>query len=213
MTTNQITSLARAKLLEQTSDIITDATILIYANLAYQDIIKRAFPNDQIGSATITFTNGVGTLPTNFGTLYGDAKLNDSSFFPEISIEDFNKRTLSQSVTIEGGQMKVYPTSTSSLSVKYYKSYIDLTSAENPSINSYFHELIVYGILARAHEDLQDESLAKLYTDKYETELAKKIAVISQYEETNQRSAELFAGMDIIGDEGSGFKGTPNFFP
>jgi hypothetical protein len=212
MTTNTITQLARAKLLETTSELISDATILIYANLAQQDIYKRAFPNDQILSATVTFTNGVGTLPTRFGTLYGDpVDSSGANFFPELSIDDFNKETLAQAVTIEGATIKVYPTTTASLTVKYYPTFADITSASNPTINSYFHELIIYGILFRAYEDLQDESLAKYYKDKYETDLEQKIAIQSNYEEGNQRSAQMFSAQTLISETGT-MGGDPNFF-
>lgn len=74
LTTIQILSLARAKLLEATPEIITDENILIYANLTYQDLIKRVFTNNKILSATVTLTSGSGTLPTGFGTMYGSAK-------------------------------------------------------------------------------------------------------------------------------------------
>lgn len=210
MTTNQITALARAKMLEATSEVISDGTILLYANLAQQDIFKRAFPSSQILTATITFVNGVGTLPTYFGTLYGDAKRGESDFYPELSIEDFNKRTLSQSVTVEGGTMKVYPTTTTSLEIKYHATFPDMTSAVNPTIDSYFHELIVYGILQRAFEDLQDFDVAKAFGDKYEAELAKKIAVQSNYEEGNQRASQMFSSQDLLG--GGLGRTDPNFF-
>jgi len=210
LTTNQITALARKKILEATNEVVDDATILIYANLTQDDIIKRAFPNDAIATAAITFTNGVGTLPTDFGTLYGDAYRNTSDFFPELSIEDFNRKNLSQSVTIESGTIKVYPTTVGSLSVKYYKTFPALTSAVNPSFNSYFHELIIYGILARAYEDLQDQDLASLNDGIFEKKLSQKIATQSQYEEGNQRAGQMFNAQDLLG--GGLSKSDPNYF-
>lgn len=199
MTTEQILTLARTKILETSTELVTDATLLIYANLSQQDIFKRVFPNSQILSATITFTSGVGTLPTYFGTMYGDALQGTANYFPELSIEDFKKQTLPQAVTIEGGTMKVYPTTTASLAVKYYPTYPDLTSVVNPTIESYFHECIVYGILHRVYEDLQDQELSQYYRTKYENDLNQKIAVQSNYEENNTRSAQLFSAQNLIG--------------
>ena len=84
LTTNQIITLARNKLLEQPTEIISEDTILIYANLTYQDLIKRTFTNDKILSASITFTNGIGTLPTLFGTMYGSAMDSGNNQFEEV---------------------------------------------------------------------------------------------------------------------------------
>lgn len=198
MTTNQILQSVRAKVLETTTEVLTDATLLLYVNLTYQDVYKRIFPNDQILTATVTFTNGVGTLPTSFGTLYGDALQGTSNFFPELSIDDFNKQTLAQAVTIEGGTIKVYPTTTTSLVVKYYPTFPELTTSVNPTINSYFHYPIVLGATSMVHEDLQDEQLSKYYYDKFEAELNKRIAVQSNYEEDNQRGGQFFGQQDLI---------------
>jgi hypothetical protein len=198
LTTIQVISLARAKLLEQTTEIISDETILIYANLAYQDLIKRIFTNDKILSSTISFTSGVGTLPTLFGTLYGSAQSSGGETFEEVSIEDFDNKTLSRMVTIEGGTIKCYPTDTANLSIKYYPTFAALTSGSNPAINEYFHECIVYGILERAFEDLQDESLSAYYKTKYEGEVTKRSGIQSNYEEGNQRGGEMFAYQQLI---------------
>lgn len=206
LTTAQIIALSRAKLLEQTDEIITDETLLIYANLSYQDLAKRIFTNDKILSTTISFTSGSGTLPALFGTLYGSAQDTGGSVFEEVSIEDFDNKTLSQMVTIEGGAIKVYPTTTASLAIKYYPKFADLTitPTTTPGINEYFHELIVYGILQRAFEDLQDEELATVYTNKYEKELLKKISTQSNYEENNQRGGQMFNYVPLIGGSGNG---------
>lgn len=204
LTTIQILSLARAKLLEATPEIITDENILIYANLTYQDLIKRVFTNNKILSATVTLTSGSGTLPTGFGTMYGSAKDTGSIDYEEVSIEDFDNKMSSRMVTIEGGSLKVYPTDVASLNIKYYKKYSDLTAGQNPEIDEYFHECIVYGILDRAFEDLQDESLSAYYKQKYEAEVAKKTAVQSNYEEGNQRGGQMFNGINLIGGSGRG---------
>lgn len=211
LTTNNITTIARKRILETTNEVIDDATILIYANLTQQDIYKKAFPNNQILTATVTFTNGVGTLPTYFGTLYGDAFQSISNVFPELSIDDFQKQTLAQAVTIEGGTIKVYPTSTTSLTIKYYPTFPEISSSVNPTIDSYFHELIIDGIVYRAQFDLQDPELGTFYKQKYDTDLAEKIAIQSNYEEGNQRAGQMFSEQTLITDNGSNI-GNPNLF-
>lgn len=198
MQTSQILQLVRAKILESTNEIVEDSTLLIYANLAKEDIVKRAFPNSQIKSATITFTSGVGTLPTDFGTLYGDAFKELNNYFPELSIEDFQKQTASQAVTIEAGTIKVYPTETATLTIKYYPTYPDISLSVNPTIDSYFHEPIIYGVLARVYEDLQDPELANMNAVKYENMLNQKIANQSNFEEGNQRAGQMFSEQNLI---------------
>lgn len=209
MTTNQILQIARKRILELTTDVIDDATILLYANLTYKDIQKKIFPNDQILTTTVTFTAGVGTLPTNFGTLYGDAIQGTANYFPEVNIEDFSKQTLTQAVTIEGATLKVYPITTASVVIKYYPSFPEISTAVNPTINEYFHELIVDGIVYRTHFDLQDESLGTFYRQKYDTDLREKMATLSNYEEGNQKAGTMFNGLNLIGGLSDG---NPNFF-
>ncbi len=198
LTVTQIISLSRAKLLEQTTEIISDDTILIYANLAQQDLIKRTFTNDKILSATVSFTSGTGSIPSGFGTLYGSAKDSSDNVFEEVSIEDFDNKTLDRMITVEGGSFKCYPTSTASLQIKYYPATTTLTSGSTPSVNEYFHECIVYGILMRAFEDLQDESLSAYYAGKYESEVTKRISTQSNYEESNARGGAMFSYQQLI---------------
>lgn len=198
MTTNQIIALARLKLLEQTTEVIADTTLLLYANLTQQDIYKRVFPNNQILSTTIALTNGVGNLPTNFGTLYGPGFDSANNRYEELSIADFDAETLSNAVTIEGGDIKVLPTTLSSITIKYYPTFADLSAVVNPTIESYFHEPIVYGILGRAFEDLQDEQLATFYTGKYESMIKDRISIQSSYEEENQRGGQMFNYIPLI---------------
>lgn len=198
LTTNQIITLARAKLLEATTEVISDETILIYANLTNQDIIKRVFTNDKILSSTVNFTSGTGSLPLLFGTLYGSAQDSEGNVFEEVSIEDFDNKTLNRMITIEGGNFKIYPTETSSVDIKYYPISETLTASVNPTINEYFHECIVYGILERAFEDLQDQELSSYYKAKYENMILNKLAVQSNYEEGNQRGGQLFTYTKLI---------------
>lgn len=211
ITTTQILNLARKKMLEEGTEIISEENALIYANFTYQDLIKRTFPNSAIKSATISFTNGVGTLPSDFGTLYGDAYVNSQNIFPEYSIADFARQQFGNGITIENATMKVYPTSTPLVYIKYYPTWADLSLVQNPQTNDYFSECIIYGILARAYEDLQDEQLAKYYDDKYEAKLAQKKSVISEYEEDNQRGGQMFNYIPLVGGE-SGGGVSPDYF-
>jgi hypothetical protein len=198
MTSNNIITLARNKLLETTTEILKDDVLYIYANLSQEDIAKKTFTNDKIKSATVAFSSGVGSLPTDFGTLYGDAFDTANNFYPEMTIEDFKKETLSYGVTIEAGTIKVLPNTVASLTIKYWPTFADMTSAVNPSIPTYFHECIVYGILYRAFEDLQDWELSKFFREKYESELKQKIETMSNYEENNVRSSQMFSAQNLL---------------
>lgn len=198
MTIQQAIQLVRIKLLEQTSEVVSDETLLIYANLTNIDLVKRTFTNDKILSSTVTFTNGIGDLPTSFGTLYGSAQDSSGNVFEEVSIEDFDNKTLDRMITVEGGQFKIYPTTTTSVNIKYYPTFATLTVASTPSVNEYFHECIVYGILARAFEDLQDFEMATVYNAKYESMILQKSGIQSNYEEGNQRGGLLFTYTRLI---------------
>lgn len=198
MTSNNIITLARNKLLETTTEILKDDVLYIYANLSQEDIAKKTFTNDKIKSATVAFSSGVGSLPTDFGTLYGDAFDTANNFYPEMTIEDFKKETLNYGVTIEAGTIKVLPNTVASLTIKYWPTFADMTSAVNPSIPTYFHECIVYGILYRAFEDLQDWELSKFFREKYESELKQKIETMSNYEENNVRSSQMFSAQNLL---------------
>ncbi len=197
LTTTQLVSLARSKLLETGTEILSDATLLIYANWAKQDINKRIFPASSILSTTVNFTNGIGSLPADFGTLYGSGYSNTTAF-QEITAGDFSSAD-GYAITVEGGTLKAYPTSTASLSIKYYPKYNTLSAGVDPNMDSYFQELIVYGILFRAYEDLQDEEMSMQYESKYEKKLAQKLASQSAYEEENVRGGQLFNPVNLLG--------------
>ena len=198
LTTVNILNLSRAKLLEATPEIISDETLLIYANLVHQDLWKRIFTSDKIASATVTFTNGSGSLPATYGTMYGSAQDSGGNVFEEVSIEDFDNKVLDNMVTIEGGVIKCYPTTTSSLAIKFYPVVTTLTVGSTPSINDYFHEAIVYGICERAFEDLQDQELSSFYHAKYESMITQKASSQSNYEESNARGGTMFTWQKIV---------------
>jgi len=202
MTTQQILSLARKKLLELQDEIVEDSTLLIYANLTHEDVVKRSFPNNAIVSDTVTFVDGVGDLPVNFGTLYSDALDANGNVFPEVSIADFGRLNSGNGITVSGGQLKASPISTTSLTINYYPTYPTLTADIDPQIDSYLHEPIVYGIIARAFEDLQDPELSLFYENKYEKMLTEKLSKLSAYEENAQHGGTMFNPISIINNNG-----------
>jgi len=200
MTSNEILATIRRKILEDTTELVSDTTLLLYMNETYKDLRYRTFTNDQINTATITFTSGVGTLPTDFGTLYGPGykSTTDKTPFEEKSIADFDRDTEIEGITIEGNTIKVNPSDTTSLIVKYYPSYAALSSTSNPLLHEFLHELIVYGTLYRTLEDLQDEARAQYYRSIYEEEFKKRVSGISSYEEENQMGGVMFNYQKLI---------------
>ena len=101
MTTNELLNLARNILLETTTDIISDANLLLFANESYKDVYKRTFSMTDVETATVVMTAGVGTLPSTFGTMYGDAVDGSDNFYPEVPIEDFHREQMERMVTNE----------------------------------------------------------------------------------------------------------------
>lgn len=200
LTSNQILSAIRRKVLEQSNDLVTDDILYMNMNLAYDDLKIATFTPDQIESATIALTNGIGTLPANFGTLYGVGykSTTDKTPFEEKSIADFYRDETIEGLTIEGGQIKVSPNTTPQIIIKFYPSYDALTSVQNPELNGYLHELIIYGAMYRIHEDLQNESMAEYYKGVYDTELTKKTSKLSNYQEDNADGGQMFNGIRII---------------
>lgn len=203
MTTTQLITLVRAKILEAEDNIVTDATLLIYANWSYKDIIKKVFPNSAIKSATVNFVNGVGSLPADFGTLYTDAVDTNLNVYPELSISDFARNgNLGNGLAVEGGTLKVSPLSVASLPIKYYPTFAALSASSDPAFNEYFEEPILYGMMYRAYEDLQDVELSKEFKQKYDDMIKERISVLSNYEEDAQRGGVMFNGLSIIGNNG-----------
>jgi hypothetical protein len=198
MTTLEILKLAKRKLLEVTTDVLPDDIMLIFANQSYMDVYKQVFPMSDIASTTLTMTVGASTLPSTFGTMYGDASDSSGNFYPEVPIEDFHREQLERMVTIEAGELKVYPTTTTSLVVRYWPKPDVLSNLQDPTIDEYFHEVIVYGIISRAHEDLQDEELSTFYKQKFNNMLTEKVEAQSNYEEANQRGAVMFNYQNLI---------------
>lgn len=199
MTTQEIANSVRRKALETSSDILTDAVLIEYINLAYLDVYKRIYPNSDIASSTITCVAGVCTLPATFGTLYGEPVDTSSNRYQEVSIASFVQNEVDRAVTVEGGTLKVSPTSITSLDIKYYPKPVSLALvSSDPTIDDFFHEPIVFGALARVHEDLQDENMAQYYRERFNIDLRERIETQSLYEETNQRGNTMFTALPSI---------------
>lgn len=198
MTTLEIIKLARRKLLETTTDVLPDDVLLIYANQSYMDVYKQAFSNSDITSATVTLTGGKGTLPSNFGTMYGDAQDASGQTFPETTIEDFDREEMERAVTIEADQLKVYPATTPALTIRFWSKPESLTNLVNPTIDDYLHEPIIYGVMWRAYEDMQDEELTTYYKQRFTQDLTNRLSVLSNYQENNQRGTVMFNRQSLI---------------
>jgi hypothetical protein len=201
MTTLEIMASVRRKILETNTDIVTDTVLLSYINLAFQDVYKRIYPNSDITTATVTFTSGVGSLPSDFGTLYGEGYDTSNNSFDEVSIADFRRQEFDRAITVENGTLKVYPTTTASLAIKYYIKPAALTAAVDPTIDDFFQEAIVYGATYRCHEDLQDETLAQFYQSRFKQEMTDRLEAQSAYEELNQRGGSFFTEQRLISDD------------
>ena len=92
----------------------------------------------------------------------------------------------------------VYPDTTTSLVIKYFPQPAALTAVVNPTIDSYFHEPIVYGGMYRAYEDLQDETLMEFYQARFKQEMKDRLAVQSGYEEKNKTGGVMFTDQRLI---------------
>lgn len=198
MLTTEIMASVRRKILEESTDIVTDAVLLSYINLAYMDVYKSIYPNSAITTATVTCTAGVCTLPADFGTLYGEAYDTSNNAYEEVAIADFKRGEYDRAITVESGTLKVSPTTVPTLSIKYYPKPATLTTSVNPTIDDFFHETIVLGATYRCHDDLQDETLSELYKNRFKLELKEKLETLSTYEETNQRGGSFFTEQQLI---------------
>jgi len=199
MTTNEIIAAARRKVLEEDEAIISDVTALLYANQAYIEVYKRVFTNNKIESEAVACSNGVCTLPATYGRMYSRAKDQDNNEYEEVSVADFNREdNYGLNYTIEAGELKVNSDSVTLLTVWFYSEPDALAVGNTPTIDAYFHEVIVYGVIWRMQEDLQDEELANYYQTKFEEELVRRMGSQSTYEESNQRGGELFSHQSLI---------------
>lgn len=198
MTSNEIIATARRKLLEENTDLISDATLFQYANESYREIRKRLKMSNEITPATISCSNGVCTLPTDFGALYSYVYDADGNSYDEYSVADYEIGDFDFGVTIKSGQLLTNKTDVSSLTINYYKKAATLSASQDPEIDELFHEVIMYGVVWRGQEELQDEELATYYQTKFEAEFKRKSEIQSSYEEGNQRGGQLFTPQTLI---------------
>lgn len=198
MTTTEILNAARRKILEDTDDIVTDVTLLLYANQAYIEVYKRTFTQNKVATTTVSCAAGVCTLPADYGRMYSRAIDESNRQYEEVSVADFYENLTDYNYTIDDGSIMLSQTDATSLTVRYYAKPETLSGSVNPTIDEYFHEVIVYGIVWRAHEDLQDEELSAFYQQKFESELARRIGNQSNYEENNQRGGQMFNYQRLI---------------
>jgi len=199
MTTNEIIATARRKVLETTDEIVSAEAALLYANQAYIEVYKQVVTGNTVTSQTVVCTAGVCTLPATYGRMYTMATDQNGREFTEVSIADFHDDSIDgYFYTIENGSLLVNSDDVSSLTVRFYAKPAPLSDLVNPTIDEYFHEVIVYGVVWRLHEDLQDEELATYYQNKFTDELKRRMSNQSNYEETNQRGGQMFTDQRLI---------------
>ena len=200
LTTNQIIAATRRKILEETTDLVSDSTVLMNVNLAYDDLKIKSFTPDQINQATITLTSGLGTLPADFGTGYGPGykDLTDRTPYNEKSIADLDRNPLLEGYAIIEGEIQVMPTTTTQLVVRYYPKYDALATDQDPQINEYLHELIIYGAIWRIYEDLQNEAMSQYFLEKYTELLKEKKGALSNYQRDNFDGGTILNGIKLF---------------
>ena len=198
MTTSEILASTRRKLLESGTELVDDTTLLLYANQAYIEVWKRTFTPNVVDYRSIVCSNGICTLPTDYGRMYSFATDTSGNVYNEYSIADYTVSDFEYGFTIREGQMIVSQSSITSITISYYPVPATLTTIQNPTTDPYFHECIVYGAMWRALEDLQDEELSTYYQNKFETELTRRIGNQSSFDETNQRGGQMFMPQTLI---------------
>ncbi len=201
MTTNELLEEIRDTLLEQTEEIFSNDQLLRYANRTKDDIAKRLLTKDLITKTTLAFTSGVATLPSDFESFYsaGDQDIvGTGNNFGWYSAADFNNADFDYGIGYDNGQLNVYPTTTGTLYMRYYKTLADMTVGSTPTLPTYTHDLIIDGSLARAFEKTQDFELAQYYEAKYERRLKQKQEVISYSEEGAQKGGQMFRPQNLI---------------
>ena len=201
LTTTQILSLTRKKILEQSTAIFTDDDLLVYANLAKDDMAKRLFSDDLIVQATLSFTGGIATKPTDFESHYLSKDSNtpgQGNPFEWVNIEDFRAGKYQRMLTLINGAINVFPTNTSTIYMDYYKKVADMTPSGSPGLDSSLSLALVYKTAAFAFQDLQDIELAEYFEKKFEIEFGVKGQSISFSNENSQQGGEMFNPITIV---------------
>ena len=199
MITTQIINLARRKILESTEEIFDNETLLLYANLCKDELVKRYLGKKLIKNTTLNFSGGSVAKPTNWNGHYfssDNPNPNQGTEYKFVSIEDFQNGAYPYMLCEDGDNLKVYPVSVATLYTWYWSKTTDMAlspSIVNPptELDDLLHECIVYGIVYRALEDAQDFELSKFFNDKFEAEFEKRTMAISQLEESSQEAGSL----------------------
>ena len=198
MTTNEIIATVRRKILETGEDLITDDVLLQYANAEYRSIRRKLKMSADVIKADITCSNGICTLPTDYGAMYSFAVDSSNNVYVEYPIADYALGDFDRGMTVQNGSLTVSDTDITTLTIRYYPSAVVLSAVQDPEIDELFHESIMYGTVSRAQEDLQDEILATFYRTKADAEFKDKSETQSTYEETNQRGGTMFETQQLI---------------
>lgn len=198
MRTVDILKLARKKLLENTQEIFSDDDLLLYGNMTKDELAKRYVGNRLIKKATLVFTSGAVTRPTDWNGAYfiNDTGLKGGNQYKMVNIGDFYADKYPYMVTEEDGNL-ITNTGAPQLTFWYYKKLTDMASGETPvdppiELDDFLHELIIYGIVYRGFEDAQDFELSKYFKDKFEAEYTIRTSHLSGLEESPMEAGELF---------------------
>lgn len=201
LTAGTIVALGRKKILEQSDAIFSDDDLLLYANLAKDDVAKRLFYDALIVQAVLSFISGIASKPSDFESHY----LSKDSLVPGVgnvfewvNLEDFRARKYNRMLTMINGSINVYPTNTSVLYMDYYKKLADMTTGGACPLDPALHLSIVYKLCSLAFQDLQDPDLAEFFEKKFEVELGVKGQAISFSNENSQQGGEMFNPLSIV---------------
>ena len=201
--TSQILEQARKIILEESDEIISDADLLLFANLTKDDIGVRVPVREFLSTAAISLVNGIGDLPTDWAAWYKGRDSNTigtGTKFDWYKPDQFFDQNFDNGVTILNNKLNVYPNTTATMYAIYYKTLADMTNAgdEVPAVPSYLAELIIWGTVSRALRILQEEDRSEYYANLYENELSKKSSGLSQQQESGQQDGQLFEDIQLI---------------
>lgn len=210
MRTVDILKLSRKKLLENTQEIFSDDDLILYGNLTKDELAKRYLGNRGIKKATLSFSGGEVTRPTdwNGGYFANSTGQKGGTEYKFVNITDFYADKYPNMIVEEDGKLKTN-TNASQLTVWYYKKLSDLaitpTQVDPPSeLDDFLHELIIYGIVWRGFEDAQDFELSKYFKDKFEAEYTIRTSHLSELEEAPMESGEMFEPLPDLNFSGYG---------
>jgi hypothetical protein len=203
LTTAQIVAFARAKVLELSDAVLSDAALLAYANQSKDEVALRAPSQRDLASTSLAVTAGVATVPSGYASFYGckDSQVpGQGNEYRSVSLEDYRAGAHERMIVRLGAQFLVYPAISGTLYLDHYALPADLAlTGSDPTADPTLHEVIAYGVVWRALEDLQDLEQSQYYRSKFEADLALRASALSQREEEPQDSGALFNGIDIIG--------------